>query len=99
MDNMSYSWVSPQEDEFALVALGAPSPYESLIVPSLMRDPKALGRLRQRSSAEQKAWGEALRCFLLLLTLQQRKTIVLQVSSAWIQATSVALDVPTMPGT
>jgi omega-hydroxy-beta-dihydromenaquinone-9 sulfotransferase len=76
MDNMSYSWVSPQEDEFALLALGAPSPYESLIVPSLMRDPKILVDLRQRSSAEQKVWGEALRCFLLLLTIQQRKTMV-----------------------
>jgi hypothetical protein len=76
MDNMSYSWVSPQEDEFALFALGAPSPYESLIVPSLMRDPKTLVDLRQRSAAEQKIWGETLRRFLLLLTIQQRKTMV-----------------------
>src|SRR5271170_353968 len=41
MDSMSYSWASPQEDEFALLALGAASPYEALIVPSLMRDPKS----------------------------------------------------------
>ena len=78
MDRMSYSWASPQEDEFALLALGAPSPYESLIVPSLMRDPKALVDLRQRSSTEQKRWGDALQRFLLLLTLQQGKTIVLK---------------------
>lgn len=76
MDSMSYSWASPQEDEFALFALGAPSPYESLIVPSLMREPKALVDLRQHSSAEQKVWGEALRRFLLLLTVQQGKTMV-----------------------
>ena len=67
MDRMSYSWASPQEDEFALLALGAPSPYESLIVPSLMRDPKALVDLRQRSSTEQKRWEDALQCFLLRL--------------------------------
>jgi hypothetical protein len=78
MDSMSYSWASPQEDEFALLALGAPSPYESLIVPSLMRDPRALLDLRQHSSTEQKRWGDALRRFLLLLTVQQRKTMVLK---------------------
>jgi omega-hydroxy-beta-dihydromenaquinone-9 sulfotransferase len=76
MDSMSYSWASPQEDEFALFALGAPSPYESIVVPSLMRDPKALVDLRQRSSAEQKRWADALQEFLLLLTVQQGKTMV-----------------------
>jgi omega-hydroxy-beta-dihydromenaquinone-9 sulfotransferase len=76
MDQMSYSWASPQEDEFALLALGAPSPYESIIVPSLMRDPKMLVDLRLHSPAERKRWGDALRHFLLLLTVQQGKTIV-----------------------
>jgi hypothetical protein len=78
MDGMSYSWSSPQEDEFALLALGAPSPYESLIIPSLMRDTKGLVDLRQRSPMERKRWEEALRRFLLLLTVQQRKSIVLK---------------------
>jgi hypothetical protein len=76
MDTMSYSWVSPQEDEFALLALGASSPYEALIVPSLMRDPEALVDLRQRTPEEQKRWGEAFQHFLLLLTAQQGKTMV-----------------------
>jgi hypothetical protein len=76
MDNMSYSWASPQEDEFALLALGAPSPYESLIVPSLMCDPQALVDLNRRSPAEQKRWGDALQCFLRLLSVQQGKTMV-----------------------
>ena len=78
MDSMSYSWASPQEDEFALLALGAPSPYESLVVPSLMRDPGALVDLRQRTPAERQRWADALRSFLRLLTLQQGKTIVLK---------------------
>jgi hypothetical protein len=78
MDSMSYSWASPQEDEFALFALGAPSPYESLIVPSLMRDPKTLVDLGQRPSADQQLWGEVLQRFLLLLTVQQGKTMVLK---------------------
>jgi hypothetical protein len=76
MDNMSYSWASPQEDEFALLALGAPSPYESLVVPSLMRDPKGLVDLRQRSSTEQERWAASFHRFLLLLTVQQGKRMV-----------------------
>lgn len=78
MDNMRYSWVSPQEDEFALLALGAPSPYEALIVPSLMRNARWLLDLRQRSSEEQQRWEGVLRHFLRLLTLQQGKTMVLK---------------------
>jgi omega-hydroxy-beta-dihydromenaquinone-9 sulfotransferase len=78
MDSMSYSWASPQEDEFALLSLGAPSAYESLIVPSLMRDPKRLVDLRQRSSTEQKRWEEVFHRFLRLLTVQQGKTMVLK---------------------
>jgi len=78
MDHMVYSWISPQEDEFALLALGAPSPYEALIVPSLMRDPRRLLDLRRRSCDEQRRWREALQYFLRLLTVQQGKRIVLK---------------------
>jgi omega-hydroxy-beta-dihydromenaquinone-9 sulfotransferase len=76
MDNMSYSWASPQEDEFALLALGAPSCYEALIVPSLMREPGVLLDVRQRPPEEQKRWVDAFQSFLRLLTVQQGKTIV-----------------------
>lgn len=76
MDNMSYSWVSPQEDEFALLALGAPSCYEALIVPSLMRESKTLLDVRERTPEEQERWVNAFQSFLRLLTVQQGKTIV-----------------------
>jgi omega-hydroxy-beta-dihydromenaquinone-9 sulfotransferase len=78
MDNMLYSWTSPQEDEFALLALGAPSAYEAVIVPSLMRNPRLLLDLRCRSREEQDRWRETIRYFLRLLTVQQRKTLVLK---------------------
>lgn len=78
MDEMLYSWASPQEDEFALLALGAPSPYESLIVPSLMRDARALLDLRCGPVEKQNRWEQALRYFLRLLTVQQGKTMVLK---------------------
>lgn len=36
MDKMTISLASPQEDEFALMSLGAPSPYEGLLFPKAM---------------------------------------------------------------
>jgi hypothetical protein len=78
MDNMNYSWSSPQEDEFALFALGAPSPYEALLAPSLMRDPRSLLDPRTHSKEEQERWKAALLYFLRLLTIQQNKPMVLK---------------------
>jgi hypothetical protein len=78
MDNMNYSWTTPQEDEFALLALGAPSPYEALLIPSLMRSPRWLVDLSSRPLEEQERWGEAMRYFVRLLTVQQHKRMALK---------------------
>jgi omega-hydroxy-beta-dihydromenaquinone-9 sulfotransferase len=78
MDDVRYSWASPQEDEFALLALGAPSPYEALLFPSLMRNPETLLDLRLRSRDEQDRWAEMFKYFLRLLTVQKGKTMVLK---------------------
>lgn len=78
MDNMQYSWTSPQEDEFALLCMGAPSPYEALLVPSLMSDPRLLLDLRQRSAEEQDRWKRTLQLFLRELTVQQSKPMALK---------------------
>ena len=78
MDNMQYSWTSPQEDEFSLLCMGAPSPYEALLVPSLMSDPKVLLDLRQRSADEQDCWQHTLQLFLRELTVQQSKPMALK---------------------
>ena len=78
MDNMQYSWSSPQEDEFALLCMGAPSPYEALLVPSLMSDPRSLLDLRRRSREEQDRWAQMFQLFLRLLTVQQSKPMVLK---------------------
>lgn len=78
MDSMQYSWTSPQEDEFALLALGAPSAYEALLVPSLMRDASWLLDVRQRPLDELNRWAEGIQYFLRLLTVQQGKAIVLK---------------------
>jgi omega-hydroxy-beta-dihydromenaquinone-9 sulfotransferase len=78
MDNMQYSWTSPQEDEFALLCMGAPSPYEALLVPSLMSDPQVLLELRRRSTEEQDCWKRTIQLFLRELTVQQNKPMVLK---------------------
>jgi hypothetical protein len=78
MDDLRYSWSSPQEDEFAMLALGAPSAYEALIVPSLMRDPARLLDLQAHSTIDQERWHATFDYFLKLLTLQQGRTMVLK---------------------
>ena len=78
MDDMRYSWISPQEDEFALLALGAPSAYEALISPLLMRDARALLDLCRQAKEEQERWSRVLRYFVQLLAVQQGKTMVLK---------------------
>jgi hypothetical protein len=78
MDDLRYSWASPQEDEFALLALGAPSAYEALLVPSLMDNAGPLLNLQERSVDEQERWGSTFDYFLKLLTLQQDRTMVLK---------------------
>jgi omega-hydroxy-beta-dihydromenaquinone-9 sulfotransferase len=78
MDNMRYSWASPQEDEFALLCMGAPSPYEALLFPSLMSNPRVLVDVRCRTNEEQQRWGETLQLFLRMLTVQQGKAMVLK---------------------
>jgi hypothetical protein len=78
MDDLRYSWSSPQEDEFAMLALGAPSAYEALLVPSLMSDPGRLLDLQLRSINDQERWHATFDHFLKLLTLQQDKTMVLK---------------------
>ena len=78
MDNLRYSWASPQEDEFALLLLGAPSAYEALLVPSLMRDVKALLDFETLSVADQQRWCDTFDYFLRMLTIQQPKPMVLK---------------------
>lgn len=78
MDNMQYSWTSPQEDEFALLCMGAPSPYEALLVPSLMSNPQVLLDVRHRSAEDQDRWKRTIQLFLRELTIQQNKPMVLK---------------------
>jgi len=78
MDDLRYSWNSPQEDEFALFLLGAPSAYEALMVPSLMQNVERLLDLDKRSAEDQELWWNTFEYLLRLLTLEQKKAMVLK---------------------
>lgn len=64
MDEMEVRPASPQEDEFALLSLGARSPYEALIIPSVLPEALKLTDPRDLSSAEQSHWREVFWSFV-----------------------------------
>jgi omega-hydroxy-beta-dihydromenaquinone-9 sulfotransferase len=78
MDAMKYSWISPQEDEFALLILGSQSPYRALLTPSLMLSPRALLDFRYQAPEDQAQWEQALKYFIRLLTLRQNRPLLLK---------------------
>jgi hypothetical protein len=78
MDNMAFGWERPQEDEFALCMMGAPSPYLSIAFPNrplLDQDAYDPEQLRPR---ERKRWKEALYGFLQRLTFKDPRRLILK---------------------
>lgn len=59
MDALEIRPGSPQEDEFALLAMGARSPYEALLTPRHLREALRLGDPRDLTAREQRHWREA----------------------------------------
>jgi omega-hydroxy-beta-dihydromenaquinone-9 sulfotransferase len=78
MDNMEAGWSRPQEDEFALVNLGVPSPYLSMAFPNHGEVYPEYLTLRDLSAGERDAWKAALVAFLKRLTFRTPKRIVLK---------------------
>jgi omega-hydroxy-beta-dihydromenaquinone-9 sulfotransferase len=64
MDEMEVRPASPQEDEFALLSLGARSPYEALIVPKTLPKALQLTDPRDLSPEEERRWREVFLGFL-----------------------------------
>ena len=60
MDNVAMGWDRPQEDEFALLATGAPSPYEAILFPNQRSGPLRHLDIEQESAAISQVWQEAL---------------------------------------
>lgn len=64
MDEMEVQAASPQEDEFALLSLGARSPYEALLIPQMLPEALKLTDPRDLSPQDEKCWREVFLSFL-----------------------------------
>ncbi len=78
MDNMPAGFERPQEDEFALCAMGAPTPYARMAFPNDPEDYAELLDAEAMSAAQQEQFSEALLAFLRALTLYRGKRIILK---------------------
>jgi len=64
MDEMEVRSDSPQEDEFALLSLGARSPYEALLFPTVLAEALKLTDPSDLSPQDEKRWREVFLSFL-----------------------------------
>ncbi|NCY03399.1 MAG: sulfotransferase, partial [Planctomycetia bacterium] len=78
MDDVAAGWDRPQEDEFALMNMGAPSPYRRMAFPvTSPAVPEALD-LTRLSAADRTRWQAALRRFLRMLAVADPRRPVLK---------------------
>lgn len=78
MDGMRAGWDLPQEDEFALMNMGLPSPYVSMAFPNDGPQFPDYLDLNSLSTAERERWKEGLLWFLKRLTLADSRQVVLK---------------------
>jgi omega-hydroxy-beta-dihydromenaquinone-9 sulfotransferase len=78
MDNVRTSWDSPQEDEFALCSLGAPSPYLRIAFPNNPRRYDEYLDLAGITDEARESWEQQLVSFLRALTVCSHKQLVLK---------------------
>jgi len=75
-DNMAISMDTPQEDEFALCGLGAPSPYTDIAFPNRWAADTSTLSLEQLSAAEQDRWESLFYRFFQKITFARRGRII-----------------------
>ncbi len=68
MDNMEAGWQLPQEDEFALMNLGVPTPYLRIAFPQSQAKSLEYLDMRGLSEVELKLWQDRFQWFLKVLT-------------------------------
>ena len=78
MDNVAAGWHRPQEDEFALVNMGAASPYRRMAFPNTIpAEPTALD-LETLSAEELGQWKDLLRRFIAMLAIRDARRPILK---------------------
>lgn len=79
MDNMAAGWTLPQEDEFALMNLGAPSPYLRIAFPKTEDPSLEYLTLAGLSDQQRSRWRDKLLWFMRALTFHHNgKRLVLK---------------------
>src|SRR5262249_51674170 len=78
MDNMAAGWDKPQEDEFALCLLGAPSPYLSIAFPNHPPQDQEACDLERLPAREREAWKRTFVRFLRQLTYRDPRRLILK---------------------
>lgn len=78
MDNVKVGWNAPQEDEFALCAMGVRSPYLRIAFPETGSTHQDWLDLKQLSDKQISEWKEGLDLFLRRVTLSSAKRLILK---------------------
>ncbi|MGW8257800.1 MAG: sulfotransferase family protein, partial [Thermoguttaceae bacterium] len=78
MDNMAAGWDRPQEDEFALCNMGAPSPYLTAVFPNRPPQDQEYLDFQGLDTKGLHRWKSKLLWFLQCLTFRNPKRIVLK---------------------
>jgi hypothetical protein len=78
MDDMEIGWDRPQEDEFALMIMGQPSPYRRMAFPNQSAPDLDYLDWRNVDDTRRREWVEALRCFLKVVTYRKPRPLVLK---------------------
>lgn len=77
-DNVKAGWKRPQEDEFALLNLGAPSPYRRIAFPHQQPPvPQALD-ISKLSRGERHRWQQTMKGFVLRLRQKDKRRLILK---------------------
>ncbi|WP_020469354.1 sulfotransferase family protein [Zavarzinella formosa] len=78
IDNMAMGWERPQEDEFAMCLLGAPSPYLRIAFPNSGLVDEAAYDLDDLSEADCQRWEKTFYHLLQTFNYHHRKRLVLK---------------------
>jgi hypothetical protein len=76
MDNMAASWTAPQEDEFALLTLNAPTPYFRMAFPNDPPPYMELLNMQGVAPADQSRFEQVLLYFARLITFRYGKRLL-----------------------
>lgn len=78
MDNMRVGWDRPQEDEFALALLGAPSPYNTLAFPNRGPVDNAAYDLDGLPQVDRERWARTFEWFVRSIAIKDPRRLILK---------------------